>query len=1235
MTAQEVESINGRSRIAYLDVTRDGLLPPSTILKRDGRIVAFDIERIENALTRCFASLNRKPQTSVPELARRVVNIIAAKSKAVAPTVEGVQDIVEMVLQAAGEFDAAKRYILYRAEHAQKRSERPIPEQVRLAFAESDQYFPSPLQKFQFFDKYSRFNYDLGRRETWIETVDRSVDFLYELAGTRLPAETYARIRRNILEMRSMPSMRLLAMAGAAARRNNVAIYNCSYQPVESIDSFVEALTISMSGCGVGFSVESRYVENFPRIKRQTGKQRDLMVVEDSAEGWANALRTGLETWFEGSDMRFDLSQLRPAGAALKIKGGRASGPEPLRVMLDFVRARVLARQGSFLRPIDGHDMMCAVGNAAVSGGVRRTAMISLFDYDDDEMRLSKNGDFERDNNQRWNANNSAVWPAGGRTQIEYMHQFLEMVESGRGEPGIFNRESALSMRPERRQAAEFGTNPCITGDTWVAVADGRGRARMADLVAEGRDVDVFSVKEGQLVIRTMRNPRKTGAHVPIYRVAFADGTYIRATANHRFVMRDGSEKTTAELMPNDALMAMTVFSYKKKGLPASAKCDYDAPASYRMLQLGDYRKSEHRQIYTHHSGVELQGIAYHIHHRDFDGRNNRITNLEYLSAEEHALEHRERMLGDNNPAARLMNDTWRQNLSAACTGAINGNAKDLSNEQLDQKLIQITKDLGRAALRSEYMRFAKAHDLPQVWQAYRKSYFGSDITLTLQRIAQDLDLPILEQWQIEARRVTDLPLAVLDGRTYVQRVCEHCGRPFLVRLSRREQAACGQECSQRLYYRLHGIEDRKARLNEAHDHRKITVRSHQVRIYNDLLMDFNRHPTKLEWQDRCRQVGISPEISRVSSPFRSWNELEAQAGATNHRVVSVALDGYEDVYTGTVDETHTFFSIGCERIDSRGRTEMAYVLSWQCGEILLRPWQFCNLSAAVARKEDTFESLRDKVEVAAIIGSIQSLATYFPGLRPQWKQNCDDERLLGVDITGQMDSPIAQDAEVKAQLRQIAVEVNRQTAAALGINQSAAITCVKPSGNSSQLLDCSSGLHTRWAPYYIRNVRVATHSPLYKVLRDASVPMDPENGQTPENANTWVIHFPVKAPAGSITRDDRSAIQQCEFWLQNKLHWTEHNPSCTIAYRPDEVLDVMKWVWEHRDQIGGMSFLPAFDAKYDNMPYVEITREEFEQRAAAFPEIDFSKVYRYEEEDLTNAAQELACSAGYCEIDI
>ncbi|MCA9963466.1 MAG: hypothetical protein KC423_04455, partial [Anaerolineales bacterium] len=271
--------------------------------------------------------------------------------------------------------------------------------------------------------------------------------------------------------------------------------------------------------------------------------------------------------------------------------------------------------------------------------------------------------------------------------------------------------------------------------------------------------------------------------------------------------------------------------------------------------------------------------------------------------------------------------------------------------------------------------------------------------------------------------------------------------------------------------------------------------------------------------------------------------------------------------------------------------------------------------------------------EMATIIGTIQSMATHFPGLREEWRQNCRQERLLGVDLNGQMDSPVAQDPEVQKRLQEVAVETNRHYAQLLGINQSAAVTCVKPSGNSSQLLNSSSGLHARWSPYYIRNVRVGTHTPVFKVLRDAGVPMDPENGQTRESANTWVVHFPVKAPETAVTRNQRTALEQCDFWLQNKINYTEHNPSVTITYQPNEVLDIIHWVWQHQDKIGGMAFLPAFDAQYDQMPYVDIHREEYERLASQFPEIDFSKIYRYEEEDLTTAAQELACLAGSCDI--
>jgi ribonucleoside-diphosphate reductase alpha chain len=304
------------------------------------------------------------------------------------------------------------------------------------------------------------------------------------------------------------------------------------------------------------------------------------------------------------------------------------------------------------------------------------------------------------------------------------------------------------------------------------------------------------------------------------------------------------------------------------------------------------------------------------------------------------------------------------------------------------------------------------------------------------------------------------------------------------------------------------------------------------------------------------------------------------------------------------------------------------------CGEINLRPYEFCNLSIAIARKEDTYESLKDKVEVAAIIGTIQAVATNFPGLRPVWKKNCEEERLLGVDINGQMDSPVAQDPSVMAKLRQVAVETNRIYAEKLGIKPAAAVTCVKPSGNSSQLFNCSSGIHTRWSPYYVRNVRVGAFTPLFKVLKDSGVPMDPENGQTEEDANTWVVHFPVKSPDEAVTRKGRTAIEQCEYWLKSKIFWTEHNPSVTVTYQPHEIPDLIKWVWEHKDMIGGMSFLPASDAKYAQMPYEEITKEEYESLSAKFPKIDFSKLWRYEEEDFTKAAQELACSAGSCEIE-
>lgn len=734
-----------------------------TVVKRNGERVGFEADKIRIAVRKCLNAIGyifgaRDASDRVADTATQLV-LEGHQDDA---SVDEIQNAVERALQMEGLFDAAKAYILYRARRDEERGP-TVQVDVQRVFAEAAQYFPTPIQQFQFFDKYSRFSHELGRRETWIETVRRSVDFLRELAGGKLPESTLDEIRDAILKMEAMPSMRLLAMAGDPARRTNIAIYNCSFLAVDSTDAFVEALIISMAGCGVGFSVERVHTDQLPRVDRQQphlGKHR--LVVGDSAEGWAEALRTGLISWFTGGDVEFDYSSIRPAGTVLKTKGGRASGPEPLRRMLDFIKAKILSRQGSRLRPVDAHDIMTVIGDCVVQGGVRRTAMISLFDFDDRDMETCKFGEFWKTNPQRCNANNSAVWPEERLTQAEIARLLLEMDRSGTGEPGIFVRRNSRNGRPPRRaDYAYFGTNPC--------------------------------------------------------------------------------------------------------------------------------------------------------------------------------------------------------------------------------------------------------------------------------------------------------------------------------------------------------------------------------------------------------------------------------------------------------------------------------------GEIVLRSNQFCNLTIAVARAGDSLQDLERKVRVAAIVGTIQSTATHFPGLREKWAKNCEEERLLGVDVTGQMDRPLTVDEA--EHLKAVAVRANAETADLLGINRSAAVTCVKPSGNSSVLLGCSPGINPRWSKFQIRNVRVATTSPVFKVLEECGVPMDPENGQSAETATTYVAHFPVKAPDGAKTRHDISAVDQCEYWLLNKRHWTEHNPSCTITYRPDELIPLMQWIFDHQDEIGGMAFLPASDAVYQQMPNVEITEDEYNRLTREFPTIDFSLLAKYEQEDATTAAQELACISGACHI--
>ena len=633
---------------------------------------------------------------------------------------------------------------------------------VRAIFDSNKKYFPTPIQEFQFLDKYSRWIPEKNRRETWPETCRRALDFLVEQSGVDLSTYEISEMYAAMLAMEALPAMRLIQMAGPALARCHVGVYNCATRAIDSIDAFAELLYILMQGTGCSFSVEDRFVSRLPRIKKQRREVPFPYIIEDTTEGWCDALKFGMQRWFDGRDIEYNYSRIRQAGARLVTKGGFASGPQPLRELLSFTRSTVLAKQGKKLSTLDCHDIACYIGSIVHVGGVRRSAELSMSDPEDMDVAKCKSGEFWKSHPHRSMANNSAVWEEKP-SAVEFMEEWLNLAKSGTGERGIFNRQCKV---PKRRKRAVFVPNPC--------------------------------------------------------------------------------------------------------------------------------------------------------------------------------------------------------------------------------------------------------------------------------------------------------------------------------------------------------------------------------------------------------------------------------------------------------------------------------------GEIHLRAeGQFCNLSICVSRPDDTLADLERKVRIATMFGTLQSMLTRFNYIGPQFKENCEEERLLGVDITGQLDCILLQHATetVLSRSREVAVETNAELAKRFGINPSVAVTCVKPSGNSSVLLGCSSGLHPRYAPFYIRRVRTGSYTPVARLLKDSGVPCFPETSQDAATATVLVFEFPVKSPDGAVTRNDLTAKDQFDYWLKNKIYYTEHNPSCTIYVDENEWLSLGSLVYENWDRIGGLSFLPKSNHIYPLAPNEEISKEEYERRIAAFPEIDYSKLVEYEMSDQTNNSLELACQAGQCEI--
>lgn len=756
------------------------------------------------------------------------------------------------------------------------------------------------LQQLQFIDKYARWNHEEGRRETWEEAVTRASDFLRELSQNKLDESDYETIHNAMLNMEAFCSMRLFAMAGEAGRRNNLSLYNCAALGIDSIDAFCEVMLLSMNGCGVGFSVENRFISRLPVIAPKFARTaKSTYVVADDTEGWVDAFRTGLHYWFDGDDIEFDYSLIRPAGAVLMTKGGRASGFLSLKELLDYSRKVIRENKGKQLTPIQVHDIVTKIADCVVSGGVRRSATLSLFDETDTEMLHAKDNGWWKISPQRSNANNSVVINRKlTRDEIsKYMHI---MHNGGSAEPGLMFRLNVNRMNPTRRKDRDdWLYNPCFSPDTLIQTK--KGVYRIKDLV--GESVEVWNGKQWVVV----DNFRVTNKDQPGVELELESGDTIVVTSYHSVILSDGSRKLAQDVEVGDELMPsrLATNSYEQTNFKTKVK-----KTSYRFL----------------------------------------------------------------------------------------------------------------------------------------------------------------------------------DGDVYC------CTEP-------------------------------------------------------------NRH------------------------------EISLACGV----------------------------QIG------------------QCAEINLRPMQTCNLTQSIVRSNDTFKSLAQKVRIATIIGTIQSMATRFPGMRDKWRENCEEERLLGVSLDAQADNPSLLTEETMRRLRKIATDTNRDYAEKLGINQSAAITCVKPGGNSSLLFDCSSGLHSRWSKYYIRRMRINANSPIRKMLEQSGFKLHPENGQDYDTANTMVVEFPVKSPDGAITNDDRTALDQLEWWRRNKVFWTNHNPSATITYTSDELEQIIDWLYENQSIIGGLSFLPKDEHDYPLAPMESITKRQYDKMVKKLPEIDFDLLQQIEFEDRTTSASELACFGGTC----
>ncbi|MEZ4939225.1 MAG: hypothetical protein R3D58_00060 [Saprospiraceae bacterium] len=522
-------------------------------------------------------------------------------------------------------------------------------------------------------------------------------------------------------------------------------------------------------------------------------------------------------------------------------------------------------------------------------------------------------------------------------------------------EPGVLFWDTVLRESvPDCYADLGFGTvstNPCLTGETLVAVADGRGEVPIKQLAEEGRDVPVYCLDEnGRLEIQWMRNPRMTGKQQKIYKLTLDDGSTIRATVNHKFRLKNGEYCTLQDLKPGDSLMVLTKFQGPVVHEQGRTQTDY------WWFNEGAMRanKAEHRLIasFFQQSKINRGEVAHHI---DFNSLNNCPENLQIMSAVAHNALHQADMLGANNPMFKIKADPeklqrYSARMSAATSGLKNGKAYPCSNEKIFAKAVQLSKQLGRRFSKKEWQEFARKNHLPMTFSKYRKDAFGSVKELS-ELAAQQLGFSHVE---LDPRLVRTLQTAkdqgyetrFLNGKVFVKKICEYCKKSFWTEYHRREIAYCSFQCLNAKLNTSRAIRNKRTTaVNNAYREKATEIKSRQLEVFTGLRYSLNRPPKMKEWEAACKTAGLPYRVG-TKHGFDTYETLKTEAGFFNHRVVAIEFDGYADVYNGTVDRHHNFFAGGWVSKTANGKEKRIYLNQKNCGEIPLCPYDSCRLLA-------------------------------------------------------------------------------------------------------------------------------------------------------------------------------------------------------------------------------------------------------------------------------------------------